>query len=90
MANSADPDQIGFLGAVQSERSSFSQAYPLQELGSYKMLKLSHLMRRPAFAYTKTKMQISCAGNSTADRCLCSLYINSTIPIIPKSKISCD
>ena len=42
---------------------------------------MSRDMRKSAFAYPKT-------CNSAADQCLCFQYIDSTIPLLPKSKIS--
>ena len=46
-------------------------------------------MGRPAFAFAKTKAQSSCAviRNSTADKRLYFRYIDSTIPLLPKSEI---
>ena len=40
------------------------------------------------FAYAKTKTQISFRGNREADQRLCFRYLDSTIPLLPKSKIS--
>ena len=41
------------------------------------------------FAFAKTKGQISCAVTvQLADQRLCFHYIDSTIPLLPKSKIS--
>ena len=44
---------------------------------------MSHVMRKPAFAYAKTKAQISCTV-CAADQCLCFRYIDSTIPLVSK------
>ena len=48
-------------------------------------------MRKPDFGYAKTKAQISCAnqlrGNHATDQRLCFHYIDSTIPLLPKSEI---
>ena len=40
-------------------------------------------MRNMIFAYVKTKMKVSCAGNPSADQHLCFRYIDSTIPLLP-------
>ena len=42
---------------------------------------------KPAFAYAKTKSADHLRDNRAADQCLCFLYIDSTIPVLPKSKI---
>ena len=39
------------------------------------------------FAYVKTKTQVSVAIPLEADQCLCFCYLDSTIPLLPKSKI---
>ena len=44
---------------------------------------MSRVMRKPAFAYAKTKTQISWA---VTDQRLCFRYTDSTIPLLPKSK----
>ena len=41
------------------------------------------------FIKAKPKVQISCAVYCTADQHLCFCYIDATIPLQPKSKISC-
>ena len=50
-------------------------------------------MRKPSFAYARTKTQISFAvtqlsGNREADQRLCFRFIDSPIPLLPKSEIS--
>ena len=40
------------------------------------------------FAYAKTKVHISCAVTAQADKRLCFHYIDSTIPLLPKSEVS--
>ena len=40
------------------------------------------------FAYAKTKAQITAHSNCADDQCLCFLYIDSTIILLSKSKIS--
>ena len=49
---------------------------------------LSHAMRKPDFAYAKTKPQISCAVAAQLINRLCFRYTDSTIPLLPKSEIS--
>ena len=39
-------------------------------------------MRKPAFAYAKTKVQINCAVTAEADQHFCFCYIDSTIPLL--------
>ena len=48
---------------------------------------MSQVMRKPDFAYTKTKPQISCS-HCTADQCICICYMDSTLPLLLKSEIS--
>ena len=45
-------------------------------------------MRKPAFAYAKTKRQISCALTAQLISALCFCYIDSTNPLFPNSEIS--
>ena len=46
-------------------------------------------MRKPAFAYEKTKMQISFVVIAfLADQPLCFHYLDRTIPLLSKSEIS--
>ena len=45
-------------------------------------------MRKPVFAYAKTKGGNQLHGNRLADQRLCFRYMNSTIPLLPKSEIS--
>ena len=46
-------------------------------------------MRKPDFAYAKTKLRISCVeSNRAADHRLCFRYTDSTTPLLSKSKIS--
>ena len=46
-------------------------------------------MRKPAFSICKNKDADQLHGNCEADQRLCFLYTNSTIPLLPKSEISC-
>ena len=49
---------------------------------------LSLVMRKPAFCICENKDADQLRGNRQADQCLCFLYIASTIPLLPKYKIS--
>ena len=49
----------------------------------------SRVMRKPFFfAYAKNKGTDQMRSNCAADQCLCFHYIDSTIPLLSKSKIS--
>ena len=45
-------------------------------------------MRKPVFRICENKDIDQLRGNRKADQRLCFLYIDSTIPLLPKSKIS--
>ena len=45
-------------------------------------------MRKPVFAYAKTKNADHLHGNCTADKHFCFRYVDSTIPQLSKTKIS--
>ena len=45
-------------------------------------------MRKPAFSICENKDADQLRGNREADHRLCFRYIDSTIPLLPKSKIS--
>ena len=49
---------------------------------------ISRIMRKPAFCICKSKDADQLCGNRTADQRLCFRYTDSTIPLLPKSKIS--
>ena len=49
---------------------------------------MSHNMRKPAFCICKNKGVDQLCGNCAADQPLCFHYIDSTIPLLPKSEIS--
>ena len=50
---------------------------------------MSHVMRKPAFSiYAKTKAQISCTVNVQLISAFCFCYIDSTISLLSKLKIS--
>ena len=47
---------------------------------------MSLVMRKPAFCKCENKDADQLCGNRTADQRLCFRYIDSTIPLLPKSK----
>ena len=47
-----------------------------------------HIMRKPAFCICENKDADQLCGNRTADQRLCFRYIDSTIPLLPKSEFS--
>ena len=47
------------------------------------------VMRKPAFCICENKDADQLRGNREADQCLCFLYTDSKIPLLPKSEISC-
>ena len=49
---------------------------------------MSHVMRKPDFCICKNKGADQLCGNHTADQHLYFRYIDSTIPLLPKSEIS--
>ena len=49
---------------------------------------LSLVMRKPDFRICENKAADQLWGNRTADQCLCFRYMDSTIPLLPKSEIS--
>ena len=50
--------------------------------------RLGCVMRKPAFCKCENKGTDQLHGNGATDQLLCFLYIDSTIPILPKSGIS--
>ena len=51
-------------------------------------LHISRIMRKPTFCICENKDADQLRGNREADQCLCFRYIDSTIPLLSKSKIS--
>ena len=51
-------------------------------------LNLSHVIRKPAFCVCENKGADQLRSNCAADQRLCFGYIDSTIPLLPKSEIS--
>ena len=50
--------------------------------------KMSLVIRKPAFSICENKDADQLRGNREADQRLCFRYTDSTIPLLPKSKIS--
>ena len=46
-------------------------------------------MRKPAFGICENKDADQLRGNREADQRLCFRYMDSTVPLLPKSEISC-
>ena len=51
--------------------------------------KMSLVMRKPAFCLCENKDADQLRGNREADQLLCFRYMDSIIPLLAKSKISC-
>ena len=49
---------------------------------------MSHVMRKPVFGICENKDADQLRGNHEADQRLCFRYIDSAIPLLPKSQIS--
>ena len=49
---------------------------------------INHVMRKPDFCIYENKDADQLCGNPEADQRLCFPYIDSTIPLLPKSEIS--
>ena len=49
---------------------------------------LSLILRKPDFCICENKTADQLCGNHTTDQRLCFCYMDSTIPLLPKSKIS--
>ena len=52
------------------------------------ILHWSRVVRKPAFCICENKDADQLRGNREADQRLCFRYIDSTIPLLPKSEIS--
>ena len=48
---------------------------------------MSRIMRKPTFCICENKAADQLRGNREADQRLCFRYIDSTIPLLPKSEI---
>ena len=51
-------------------------------------MKMSRVMRKPAFCICENKDADQLRGNRKADQHLCFRYMDTTIPLLPKSEIS--
>ena len=66
----------------------FCLSYGRKKSLSLCICKMSLVMRKPAFCICENKDSDQLRGNREADQRLCFRYIASTIPLIPKYKIS--
>ena len=55
---------------------------------AFSLKHMSRFVRKPALCIRKNKDADQLRGNREADQHLCFLYIDSTIPLLSKSKIS--
>ena len=55
---------------------------------SFSIKNMSHCVRNPTFYICENKDADQLRGNREADQRLCFSYLDSTIPLLPKSKIS--
>ena len=78
MAKDVDPNKTAAQGA---QRSSLHR---LLRPG----LKMSLVMRKPVFCICENKDADQLRGNHEADQRLCFRYMDTTIPLLPKSEIS--
>ena len=68
---------------------SFKGRYPMKtEDLQEKTIKMSLVMRKPAFCICENKDADQLRGKREADQRLCFCFTNSTIPLFPKSEIS--
>ena len=51
-------------------------------------INMSHVMRKPDFCLCENKGADQLRSNCEADQRLCFRYLDSTIPLLPKSEIS--
>ena len=54
---------------------------------NFQIATLSRIMRKPTFCICENKDADQLRGNREADQRLCFRYIDSTIPLFPKSEI---
>ena len=59
-------------------------SYLLQKHQAAHQLKMSRVMRKPAFSTCQNKDADQLRGNREADQCLCFRYTDSTISLLPK------
>ena len=58
------------------------------DLDLHCFLYMSHVMRKPDFCLCENKDADQIRGNREADQRLCFRFMDSTIPLLPKSEIS--
>ena len=86
---------------VQNFQTPRIKVFTVDNMNSYEMLfqnyynrirssydMMSRVVRKPAFCICENKDPDQLRGNREADQCLCFRYIDSTIPQLPKYKIS--
>ena len=73
---------IKFSGHHSYLRKDFQMLLAVHEV------KMSLVMRKPAFCICENKEADQLRGNREADQRLCFRYIASTISLLPKSEIS--
>ena len=73
-------DCVLFGGLVDRTGEAFFRCFCVDHL--------SRVMRKPAFCICENKDADQLRGNRKADQRLCFRYLDSTIPLLPKSEIS--
>ena len=71
---------------VNMDELTPGQSYKLCVSGESTQMSL--VLRKPAFCICENKDADQLCGNRTADQRLCFRYTDSTIPLLPKSKIT--
>ena len=69
-------------------RAFWRDLYSVEEAGLYGLNYMSRVVRKPDFCICENKDADQLRGNREADQRLCFHYTDSTIPLLPKSKIS--
>ena len=67
---------------------SHQSQHPVIENVMGHLIKMSRVVRKPDFCICENKDADQLRGNREADQRLCFRYIDSTIPLLPKSEIS--
>ena len=70
------------------ERTCFSLMQTTKIQLSLHIYNMSRVVRKPAFCIYENKDADQLRGNREADQRLCFRYMDSTIPLLPKSEIS--
>ena len=68
-------------------RFSCSKCFMYNKFSAQCYHHMSHVMRKPAFCICENKDADQLLGNREADQRLCFRYIDSTIPLLSKSKV---